>query len=276
MEVIQKEGIHFGYLQPWSQINSWNYFRMPWLQGDELCLMHKFYSSFRARLIPYLYSWAYQSTLTGYPLMAPLTFEFPEDKACRENLHQYFLGRDLMVGIYKNEIYFPEGKWKDFWTGEIVKGGKELSVSWPSDKGGALYVREGGIITFGPLMQYRKQKPLDEMEVYVFPSEKESSILFYEDDGISFKHQQGEFATREIRVSRKGTGAIIELGIRSGKYDGMPAECKWSFTVALDSRPSDLIINGKKADTPKWQWDEKRSELSIAPFQLNSAVIVIT
>jgi len=276
MEVMQKEGIHFGYLQPWSQINSWNYFRMPWLQGDELCSMHKFYSSFRARLIPYLYSWAYQSTLTGYPLMPPLTFEFPEDKACRENLHQYFLGRDLMVGIYKNEIYFPDGKWKDYWTGEVTEGKKEHSVSWPVDKGGALYVREGGIITFGPLMQYRKQKPLDEIEVYVFPSEKESSMLFYEDDGVSFKHQQGEFATSEIRASRNGKDVKIELGKRSGKYDGMPAERKWSFTVALDSKPSEVKINGKKADGNKWQWNSERKELCISALILDTAIISIS
>ena len=59
MEVTEKEGIHFGYLQPWSQINSWNYFRMPWVQGTELSAMHKFYAQLRSKLIPYLYSWAY-------------------------------------------------------------------------------------------------------------------------------------------------------------------------------------------------------------------------
>lgn len=276
MEVMQKEGIHFGYLQPWSQINSWNYFRMPWLQGDELCSMHKFYSSFRARLIPYLYSWAYQSTLTGYPIMSPLTFEFPDDRACRENLHQYFLGRDLMVGIYKNDMYFPDGKWKNFWTGEIIQGKKEQSVSWPSDKGGALYVREGGIIPFGPLMQYRKQKPLDEIEVYVFPSENESRTLLYEDDGVSFKHQQGEFATSEIRASRKGSTVTVELGKTSGQYDGMPKEKRWSFIIALDVKPSEVKINGKKTDAGNWHWDGKRNELSIEPLHLNGATVIIS
>ena len=52
MEVTQKEALHFGYLLPWAQINSWNYFRMPWAQGRELLESHRFYSQFRARLIP--------------------------------------------------------------------------------------------------------------------------------------------------------------------------------------------------------------------------------
>ncbi|HBL75788.1 MAG: hypothetical protein A2W90_04615 [Bacteroidetes bacterium GWF2_42_66] len=152
MEVTRKEGIHFGYLQPWSQINSWNYFRMPWVQGKELLTMHKFYAQFRSRLIPYLYSWANISTKTGWPVMVPLTLEFPNDKNCRDNLHQYLLGRDLMVGIYNKNIYFPSGKWKDYWTGEVIEGDQDKAVSWPDDRGGALYVRSGGIIPMGLVM----------------------------------------------------------------------------------------------------------------------------
>lgn len=53
MEVTQKEGIHYGYFQPWSEIDSLNYFRMPWLQGDELLEMFKYYSQLRDSLIPY-------------------------------------------------------------------------------------------------------------------------------------------------------------------------------------------------------------------------------
>jgi alpha-glucosidase (family GH31 glycosyl hydrolase) len=264
MEVMQKEGIHFGYLQPWSQINSWYYFRMPWVQGDELCSMHKFYSQFRARLIPYLYSWAYHATKTGFPLMAPLTLEFPSDESCRSNLHQYLLGRDLMVGIYKNEIYLPEGKWKDYWTGDLVGGRKNLTVAWPVDKGGSLYVREGGIIPFGPLMQYRKQKPTDEIELYVFPGEKESSMEFYEDDGVSLKHINGECAKTEIRTCLKGKTAALEIGRTIGNYDGMPQNRAWSFIIALPSKPSDIKVNGKLLPLSDWRWNSSRNELAIS------------
>ena len=84
--------------------------------------------------------------------MVPLTLEFPNDKNCRDNLHQYLLGRDLMVGIYNKNIYFPSGKWKDYWTGEVIEGDQDKAVSWPDDRGGALYVRSGGIIPMGLVM----------------------------------------------------------------------------------------------------------------------------
>lgn len=263
MEVMQREGIHFGYLQPWSQINSWYYFRMPWIQGDELCSMHKFYSQFRARLIPYIYSWAYHATQTGYPLMAPLTLEFPEDGSCRSNLHQYLLGRDLLVGIYKNGIYLPEGKWKDYWTGEVAEGRKDLTVSWPDDRGGSLHVREGAIIPFGPLMQYRKQKPLDEIELYLFPGEKESSMEFYEDDGVSFRHINGEHGKTSIRTWLKGKKAFVEIGKTIGDYEGKPENRTWNLVIALRSKPSRIMLDGKSLPPSAWRWDAGRNELAV-------------
>ncbi len=276
MEVMQKEGIHFGYLQPWSQINSWFYFRMPWIQGDELCSMHKFYSRLRARLIPYLYSWAYHATQTGYPLMAPLTLEFPDDKACRSNLHQYLLGRDLMVGIYKNEIYLPEGKWKDYWTGEVVEGCKNITVSWPGDKGGSLYVREGAIIPFGPLMQYRKQKPLDEVELYLFPCGRESSMELYEDDGVSLKHSSGESAKTKITTYLKSKTAVVEISKTSGDYEGRPHARTWSFAIALHSKPVAVKVNGKLLAKSGWLWDYIRKELSISKLKCDKLSMAVT
>lgn len=260
MEVAQPEGIHFGYLQPWSQINSWTYFRMPWIQGDKLKEMHKFYSQFRARLIPYIYSWAYQSTITASPLMLPLTLEFPDSKECRTNLHQYLLGRDLMVGIYKKETLFPAGKWKNYWTGKIFEGETTQNVNWSEDKGGNLFIREGGIIPMGPLMQYRGQTPLDKMEVYVFPSEKSSSMDFYEDDGVSFKHIEGEYSTIRIAAQLQSNQVSIKLKQEHGKA---PAHT-WSFVVALNKKASAVYVDGTELDSKSYTWDSKRMELKIS------------
>ncbi|HRP33966.1 MAG TPA: glycoside hydrolase family 31 protein, partial [Agriterribacter sp.] len=169
MDVMSKEGIHFGYLAPWSQINSWTYYKMPWVQGEELLNIHKYYSRLRAKLIPYLYSWANDATKTGWPILRPLTLEYPSDKNCRDNVHQYLLGRDMMIAAFNKQVYFPEGEWKDYWTGKVITGKQEKMVSWPNDRGGGLYIRSGAIIPFGPLMQYRGEKPMDEITLYIFP-----------------------------------------------------------------------------------------------------------
>jgi alpha-glucosidase (family GH31 glycosyl hydrolase) len=263
MEVTEKEGIHFGYLQPWSQINSWNYFRMPWTQGSELSSMHRFYAQLRSKLIPYLYSWAYYSTKTGWPMLVPLTLEFPADKNCRNNLHQYLLGRDLMVGIYNKEIYFPSGVWKDYWTGEVIKGPRTQEISWPENRGGSLYVRSGGIVPFGPLMQYRHEKPVDEIDLYVFPDINESFFDLYEDDGVTFEHLKGNYSITRISAKTLSSGYKVEIGESKGNFEGKVENRKWNIVIAADSKPESVDCNGKLIPGPKYSWDENRKELTI-------------
>lgn len=263
MEVTQKEGIHFGYLQPWSQINSWTYYRMPWIQGTELSAMHKYYAQLRSKLIPYLYSWANFSTKTGWPMLVPLALEFPDDKNCRENLHQYLLGRDLMVGIYNKNMYFPAGKWKDYWTGEVITGLQSRDITWPADRGGALYIRSGGIIPFGPLMQYRGEKPMTEITLYVFPDEKESTFDYYEDDGRSFEYLDGQYSITHISAKTRSIESSIEIGTTVGDFKGKVKDRKWNIILHNDKKPVSVWCNEKLCPIENYSWDENRKELTI-------------
>ncbi|OGV51815.1 MAG: hypothetical protein A2017_18915 [Lentisphaerae bacterium GWF2_44_16] len=259
MEVIQPEGIHFGYLQPWSQINSWTYFRMPWVQGEKLCETHRFYSRLRSRLIPYIYSWAYQTAEQGVPLlMRPLQIEFEKDIKCRGIMHEYLLGRDMLVTIYKNDIYLPEGRWIDFWTGKLYRGGKTYKIEWPDDRGGGIFIREGAIIPFGPVMQYRGEVKLDKLELHIFPSEEESFFELYEDDGISFDYQKGMFSKTLITCRRMKNAVTVEIADPAGKH--IPPEHEWSFAISLDKKP--LEVNHGN-----WQWNAHRRELTISSFK---------
>jgi len=254
MEVMQPEGIHFGYLQPWSQINSWTYFRMPWVQGERLLGMHKSYSRLRSQLLPYIYSWAARSAELGLPLlMRPLQLEFEADPQCRGVMHEYLLGRDLLVSVYKPEVYLPAGSWVDFWTGKVYAGGKTHNIVWPEGKGGGLFLREGAIIPFGPVTQYRGEKPLDAVELHVFPKEGESVFELYEDDGVSFDHVAGKRAV--TRISCRKTGAAVSLQIAAPEGAFVPCQRTWSCLLTLPSRP--------KSVKPGWSWDEARSELTV-------------
>lgn len=274
MEVSSKEGIHFGYLSPWSQINSWTYYRMPWVQGNELLEMHQYYSRLRSAIIPYLYSWAYEATKTGYPLIAPLTLEFPEDKNCRDNLHQYLLGRDFLVGTFKNDNYFPDGEWKDYWTGEVVKGNQFKKVKWPKNRGGSLYIRLGAIIPFGPLMQYRGEKPVDSINLYIFPSEKKSSFSFYEDDGITFDYLNNKNVITPITAQRINHSIEVSIGLPSGAADGVVMNKRWSITVHATERPTSVSVNNKEIDNRQWSYDNIRNELKVDGLASGSLIII--
>jgi alpha-glucosidase (family GH31 glycosyl hydrolase) len=265
MDVAEKEALHFGYLLPWSQINSWCSFDMPWLQGRELAEMHRFYGRLRARLIPYLYTWAREATRTGYPLLAPLCLEFEQDAHCRRVLHEFLLGRDLLVTTFTPDAYLPEGRWQDFWTGAVLDGPRQATLAWPPDRGGGLFVRAGGIVPFGPLMQYRGEKPLDEIELHVFPDRRASRLDFYEDDGVSFEHLQGRHTLTEITAAAGHGEAQVRVGEPVGGFAGQCANRTWAFRVALDFVPARVEINGRTLAAGRWRFDEARRELWVPP-----------
>ena len=252
MSANSVEGVHFGYLLPLSQINNFSSYKMPWLWGPKFIELHRYYSSLRARLIPYLYSELWQTTQNGLPFLRPLPLEFQDDSACKYIVHEYLLGRDLLVTIFDKKTTFPKCRWKDWWTGKLFEGGCQTEISWPENRGGGLFIREGAIIPFGPVMQYRGERPVDEIELYLFPGKK-SSFDYYEDDGVSFEYQQGKYVLSHIELEK--TETQVELSIVPGNGTAVR---KWSIVAALDGKPEKVLCNDKEIP---FTWDDSRKEL---------------
>ena len=259
------EGVHFGYLLPMSQINNYSSWKMPWVWGPKFIELHRYYSSLRSRLIPYLYSCMRKSTCDGIPMLLPPAMEFPEDMNCRKLKTEYLLGPSLLVSIYTRECYFPEGEWKDYWTGKYIAGGQTQPIDWPEGRGGGLFVREGAIIPFGPVMQYRGEREVDEVELYLYPGAKPTSFEYYEDDGISFDYLKGEYTLTAIRMERKEEKVVISLepGAKSKVK-------KWSAVIACKQAPRQIVSNGEKID---FGWDEARQEAKLGFLPAGETII---
>ena len=257
MAANEECGIHFGYLLPLSQINNYSSYKMPWLWGKKILELHRFYSSLRSRLIPYLYSSLRETTLSGLPVLMPLCLEFENDPACRNVKNAYLFGNSLLVVIYEKETYFPEGKWQDFWTGKIHQGKKTETISWPEDRAGGLFLREGGIVPMGPVLQYRSERKVDELEWRLFPGEKETGFTLYEDDGVSFDYEEGKYALTVLKMERNDDLIRIHL---ENTYAGIPSEVKKSsFRIVCEKRPVRILSCGQEIP---FAYDEARGEVS--------------
>jgi alpha-glucosidase/alpha-D-xyloside xylohydrolase len=180
------------------------------------------YLNLRYRLLPFLYSSAAQTHATGLPLIRPLWFADPADREALSRDDEFLFGDSFLVapvlrsGAKQRAVYLPAGKWWDYWTGEAMEGGKE--VSRPVDlQTMPLYVKAGAIVPFGPVRQYTRE-PVDEpLTLEIYPGTDGGSAL-YEDDGESFRYQRGEFTrvlcewrdrerTLTLRVDPKGRPA---------------------------------------------------------------------
>jgi len=160
-----------GFLSPLSRIHGATA-RDPWLFGEEALDLFRRYARFRSRLVPYLYSYAWDAAETGIPLMRPMVLEFPEDPAGYAFDLQYCLGRELLVSPVVRAggqvtTYLPPGRWMDWWSGAVLEGSTTIRRQVPLEEI-PLYVRENSLVVLGPEREYVGERPADPLTVEAF------------------------------------------------------------------------------------------------------------
>jgi len=262
MDVFTPEGIHFGFLQPWSQVNSWAYWRQPWLLGEKLLPIFKDYARLRYRLIPYIYSAAHNAALTGMPILRAMPLVLNEEPQIDHLVNQYMLGEHLLVGAFTNHMYLPKGKWWDFWSGRTWEGGREVVVGFPVHRGGPLLVKGGAIIPTWPERDYIGQKSAQEIHLQVYTGGS-SSFVLYEDDGVSYLYKEGKIAVTEFLSQTRGNEFVLTIGVRRGSYDGMPAHRSYKVSILAEACPLSVTIDGNHAGGEAWTYDKQAKCIQI-------------
>lgn len=247
METNSAEGIHFGFMQTWSQLSNWAYWNQPWYLGDDLCDCFRFYAKLRYRLAPYIYTMAHKAAETGYPVMRAMSMEYPEMKNADALCCQYMFGDSILTSAFVDEVALPEGGWINGWTGENADGGKTYPVIKEGLIGGPLYIKAGAII---PTMADKNHLGTDAFENVIFnvyPSPVETSFTLYDDDGITYGYETGSFAEVTVTARRDGGKTTVTVMPRKGGFDGMPEKCV--YTVALCSgKASSATVDGTPAE----------------------------
>jgi alpha-glucosidase/alpha-D-xyloside xylohydrolase len=160
------------------------------------------YLELRYRLLPYLYSAVRECATNGMPVMRALWLHYPDDPIAVARGDEYMWGPSLLVapvvepGATSRKVYLPRGAWFDFWTGEQVEGGQEISRKVDLETM-PLYVRAGTILPLGPVKQYTQERVDHPLSTSIYPGSN-ASFLLYEDDGISFNHRKGEWMGLEL------------------------------------------------------------------------------
>ena len=89
----------------------------------------------RYRLLPYIYSTAWQVTSEQSTMMRALVMDFHTDRKVYDVNDEYMFGKSILVAPVTDSsgtrpVYLPEGSnWIDFWTGETYAGGRSVDLS---------------------------------------------------------------------------------------------------------------------------------------------------
>lgn len=196
------------------------------LHNEEVEPICRKYLELRYRLMPYLYTAVRETHDTGLPIMRSLWIHHPDDALAAACGDAYLWGRDMLVAPVVEpharfrRVYLPEGSWYDFWTGERVEGGRQITRRVDLETV-PLYVRAGAVIPMGPVKQYTGEEVDAPLTFVVYPGVDGGGSV-YEDDGHTFAYRDGGW----IRIEATWTDAERTLSLRladgSSRLDPMP------------------------------------------------------
>ena len=229
----------------------------------------------RYRLLPYLYSTAWQATSADGSYLRPLFSDFRQDRHVWDMGDEFMFGQsilaapilqaqytaekiihtDAMTGWAETQVteqggndnvdwrqgktatkYLPKGTfWYDFWTGRQYKGGQEVTLDTQIDRV-PMFVRAGSIVPLAPVVQYVGEKDWTELELRLYPG-ADAAFTLYEDEGDGYNYEKGLYTTIHITWSDKGR--TLTVGARQGQYPGMISARR--FTVTLPDGTSKTI-----------------------------------
>lgn len=200
--------------------------RQPWVYGPiaEKAAVHAI--RLRYKLVPYIYSYAWEQHVNGVGLVRPLTFGWPHDTQVANDVAAWMFGKWLLVSpvVEKDQtsatIYLPPGQWTEWFTGKQYQGGQSVTLATDNKTWSdiPLFIRQGAIIPTQQVLDYIGESPIKIVDVDVFPSDKASHFDYYDDDGGTYAYEQGAYYLQQLGAQRVANGVTFTIGAARGTY----------------------------------------------------------
>jgi len=250
----------WGTFNPIFRIHGYQTETEPWKYGQTVEDNMRKMLNLRYRLLPYIYSEAWQVTKNGSTLMRPLVMDFRDDAKAVNQPYEYMFGKSILVapiteaGTSDWNVYLPKSaSWFDFWTGKQFDGGQTIKTAAPLDKI-PLFVKAGSIIPMGKFIQYAGQKSADTLEIRVYKG-ADGKFDLYEDEGDSYNYEKGKYTV--VPFSWDEHRQTLTIGEKEGNFAGsltrrtfnvvLVSESEGLGTIASTTKKG-IVYEGRKVD----------------------------
>ena len=223
----------------------------------------------RYTLAPYIYNAARQTYDTGIAMCRPMYYYYPECSEAYDMKEQHMFGDDLLIsaivkpvdkasGIAERDVWFPEGKWYDMASGQLIEGGKCMTLNYTVAEN-PYFARAGAIIPMNPSTVKSLQEPCNTLVLTFIPG-ADGELSLYEDDGIS-KNYADNYATTKVVKRSDANNITVVISAREGSYNGAADKRKYELRFPAQMPPKSVKINGieveykRYAKTGEWGYD---------------------
>lgn len=194
----------------------------PWSFDKEVTDIVRDYVEMRYELLPYLYTMFWEYAQEGIPMIKPLVYFDQEDHQTFYRTDEFIFGNDILVcpilepNAQGRRMYLPRGHWYNYWTDEIVEGGKEQWVDADINKI-PLFIRSGAMIPKYPVQQYVGEKKIETLTLDVYYKAGKGKARVYEDAQDGYDYKKGRFSLRSFKLTGKENELIIQQH-KEGKF----------------------------------------------------------
>ena len=251
-----------------------NYFkREPWKWDKVTKDIAKSYLQLRHRLIPYIYTEAYNYHKKLKPLITPLYYTNINLYDDPVYVNQYYFGSSFMIvpivtktdDIINRTIqkfYIPEGVWYDYMSGKRFLGNHKY-ISFYKQEDYPIFVKGGSIIPEASTECMNSIENPTSMDIHIFPGVSNHYDL-YEDDGLSNEYKNGRYLITNIDYNYRASNyTVIIRGIEGDKSVIPP---KRTYRI--------IFRNTKQADNVKVYENDKEITCETEATETDFIVIV--
>ncbi len=216
--------IQLGVFHPFCRTHSSGHHgdQEPWSFDEEVLNISRKFIELRYTLLPYLYTAYYKYSAQGEPILKSLVYFDQADPQTHFRTDEFIFGDSILVcpvlepNSKGRRMYLPKGKWYNFWTNEVISGGKELWVDADIDSM-PIFVKAGAIIPRFPVMQYVGEKSIDKLQLDLFYKDGIETSEIFEDAQDGYDYKKGRFSLRSLKLTGKSNDLIIQQH-KSGTY----------------------------------------------------------
>lgn len=240
----------------------------PWSFGEECTNVFRKFVELRYQLLPYIYTTFYQYYAEATPMMRPLVFFDQHDSETKDRDHEFLCGDHMLIcpvikeAAISKKVYLPSAQWYNYWTKQILEGGKEHVVSAPLDQI-PIFIKAGGIVPLYPVQQYVGEQKIETVSLAVYYKDGQEISYFYDDDKNGYGYEKGEYryskfelngSTDQLTITQSAEGNY-DSEIKNFKLDfiGLPGEIAEIKVDDAEVSTDALIPSGFKKVTIVWK-----------------------
>ena len=267
--------VQLGTFEPILRLHSNNENRLPWQYPQPVQGITESFLRLREALLPYTYTLAAEANETGLPIARPLYLDNPDQASAYQNPTEYLYGPDMLVApvttpgdVASTTVWFPPGKWVDFFTGATFTGPSSATLTVPLERM-PVFVRQGGIVLEQPVTGGTGSPHT--LTALVYPGAR-GSFELYGDAGTGLGYTKGQRTETLISTSAAPAGGApslrVTIGAAQGSYPGEPASVSTTIEMVDITRPDRVSLDGRNLSTrsgsgPRWSYQPSTATLTV-------------